>query len=554
MVFVEYENEVEEESGRVRALLEKLRIDAEVLVFYLASGHLNTYELIIHGETSDIDTEIIVNEALKNEEWWDDLQTFRRQAGHMSASQEFTQLAHILDVTGGRPGAYNPHEDGGGARRQSMAEVAEMPKKPDIAILSKLGVSMGIHTTHINDDVLQESESDTDYESDMNTSITDEEYGLGVQGLDDPFVATPQPDTVDPLRRPLLSGARGGSESSPKAGSSGKFPRGRRPPPPNNPSSTTAPAYGTMTSSQTLADRQEPPAGRRIPEVTEIGASPPKDAGGPARIESFPVLDPLQVPEFPSGSSHRSRSMSPSRGGKLTPSGGMTPARPSFSRQSSAARFSSRPVPETQITTEAEGSKISFAPSASTPATPRMERPAFSRQSSLGKFSSRPMPETKVSVGGDDGARTISFAAQPTTYQSHSRHHSRQGSQYSITGGQGGDTTRSIPEYSELPKTGVGETSTGNMDSESAFSGQDDLSLSFNDLPSRAQHLILNELMQQHSKDTAVLMTTLPIPSEGTSLDEMSTIQYLSDVEVLCNELPPTLMVLSNNMTVTVSL
>jgi potassium/chloride transporter 9 len=80
------------------------------------------------------------------------------------------------------------------------------------------------------------------------------------------------------------------------------------------------------------------------------------------------------------------------------------------------------------------------------------------------------------------------------------------------------------------------------------------LALSFNDLPSRAQHLILNELMRQNSRDTAVIMSTLPIPAEGTSHDNAATVQYLSDVEVLCNELPPTLMVLSNNMTVTVSI
>jgi len=80
------------------------------------------------------------------------------------------------------------------------------------------------------------------------------------------------------------------------------------------------------------------------------------------------------------------------------------------------------------------------------------------------------------------------------------------------------------------------------------------LALSFNDLPSRAQHLILNELMRRNSADTAVLMTTLPVPSEGTCLDEETTIRYLSDIEVLCNELPPILMVLSNSMTVTVNL
>jgi potassium/chloride transporter 9 len=80
------------------------------------------------------------------------------------------------------------------------------------------------------------------------------------------------------------------------------------------------------------------------------------------------------------------------------------------------------------------------------------------------------------------------------------------------------------------------------------------VALSFNDLPSRAQHLILNELMRQNSKNTAVLLTTLPIPIEGTYRDTDRTIQYLSDVELLCHDLPPTLLVLSNNMTVTVSL
>ena len=76
----------------------------------------------------------------------------------------------------------------------------------------------------------------------------------------------------------------------------------------------------------------------------------------------------------------------------------------------------------------------------------------------------------------------------------------------------------------------------------------------FNDLPSRAQHLILNELMRQNSGDSAVILTTLPIPEEGTSKSEEASLKYLSDIEVLCHELPPVLLVLSNNMTVTVSL
>jgi potassium/chloride transporter 9 len=78
--------------------------------------------------------------------------------------------------------------------------------------------------------------------------------------------------------------------------------------------------------------------------------------------------------------------------------------------------------------------------------------------------------------------------------------------------------------------------------------------LSFNDLPCRAQHLILNELIRQNSEDTAVVFTTLPSPVEGTSRSEVESVKFISDLEVLCLELPPTLLVHSNSMTVTMNL
>lgn len=78
--------------------------------------------------------------------------------------------------------------------------------------------------------------------------------------------------------------------------------------------------------------------------------------------------------------------------------------------------------------------------------------------------------------------------------------------------------------------------------------------LSFNDLPSRAQHLILNELMIKHSSETAVLFTTLPSPSQGTAQDEEESESYLSNLEVLWDGLPPCLLVHSNSMTVTMNL
>lgn len=118
-----------------------------------------------------------------------------------------------------------------------------------------------------------------------------------------------------------------------------------------------------------------------------------------------------------------------------------------------------------------------------------------------------------------------------------------------------------VADYRARQRVGGG----GNDDNDNSGTGSSyctqDLALSFNDLPSRAQHLILNELMlQQSGRDddevggSAVIFTTLPIPDKGTHRNERDSVQYLSDVELLCQGLPPVLMILSNNMTVTVSL
>jgi potassium/chloride transporter 9 len=90
--------------------------------------------------------------------------------------------------------------------------------------------------------------------------------------------------------------------------------------------------------------------------------------------------------------------------------------------------------------------------------------------------------------------------------------------------------------------------------SASGYPQQASVALSFNELPSRAQHLILNELMAKYSEETAVIFTTLPSPLEGTAESEAASQSYLSDLSVLWQGLPPTLLVHSNSMTVTLNL
>ncbi|KAK6205573.1 putative ion transporter [Scheffersomyces amazonensis] len=80
--------------------------------------------------------------------------------------------------------------------------------------------------------------------------------------------------------------------------------------------------------------------------------------------------------------------------------------------------------------------------------------------------------------------------------------------------------------------------------------------LSFNDLPAKGQHLILNELMKVHSsKDqTEVIFSTLPAPSIGTHLDEDDSLQYTNNLAIWLHDLPPILLLNSQTVTVTTAL
>jgi potassium/chloride transporter 9 len=98
-VFVEYETDVDEERERVTTLLKNLRIEAEVLVFWLANGDLKMYEVIVNGRDDGVldQTSRDVDFSLEDERWWQDIKRLRQPAG-MSASQELAQATDILEA------------------------------------------------------------------------------------------------------------------------------------------------------------------------------------------------------------------------------------------------------------------------------------------------------------------------------------------------------------------------------------------------------------------------------------------------------------------------
>jgi len=80
------------------------------------------------------------------------------------------------------------------------------------------------------------------------------------------------------------------------------------------------------------------------------------------------------------------------------------------------------------------------------------------------------------------------------------------------------------------------------------------IDLDFNILPAKAQYLILNDLIRSYSEDTAVVFTTLPAPAPGTYQDEEKSVEYVSGLELLCEDIPPVLLIHSNSLVVTLAL
>jgi len=479
-VFVEYESEVEEERGRVKALLDKLRIDAQVLVFYLASGNLSTYETVIHGHFTNPETDNLVNECLKKEEWWEDLQAYR---GSRSAreDQEFASIAHVMGSASGRPGPYNPPSDPRERRRHSLAQLAELPKKPSMSQLVKWGVNMGIHTQNLPSSVFDSSDSDLDGDSDSDSdSFEADAHFTDLESI---------PSADDAARRPLLA---------------------------------------TVRRRRSFADVFARAKGQRREKKLKRAQSPTKGSYGT-----------MSERRHSDAGAEANRQGSKGSASSQTPRGILKPERPPLSRHgSSAPRFSSNLVPQMTITNEdGAGPRIMFAE-----AEARTERPTFSRQSSYGRGSGAERSSgTTTPVD-----KRVSFAETAPDTKSPAR--SRRSS-ISRGSDSGGDASLDIPGLLASYQLSADDDNKNG----SSYSTQG-LSLSFNDLPGRAQHLILNELMRQNSSDTAVMLTTLPIPQENTCQSEEASLAYLSDVEVLCNGLPPVLLVLSNHMTVTVSL
>jgi solute carrier family 12 (potassium/chloride transporters), member 9 len=439
-VFVEYETDVGEEKARVTSLLENLRIKAEVMVFWLASGSLNSYNFVVNGQDVDDDAKEQVNKVLEDEAWWQDLQRLRGNpaSGEISAVDALSIADDIA-----WPASSLPRRDGAIIRFEGLRKILAGPRKrSSFGNLSSLGVSLSMRTSRIDDDMLSRHAS---HPSDSERSDSEDELDTDEEEVSDEDHTEEEDSHMH--------------QSTESLGRSGK----------SKSSSKKSHSKNSSKKSSRASSRLSNHGAKHQDEDLEMGFND----------------DLLDSDE--SNERHRGRRSEGQGSDDASPRQGLT-------------------VPRDR---------------------PRSISPSF---------TSSPVPPAKVAEDEGPGP-SIMFADEP-----HPRR--RQESDHAATEAR---QTTSIYQRTR-------DDSTGPQSFASGFPASGSIPISFNDLPSRAQHLILNELISQNSDDTAVIFTTLPAPSEGTFKDEGDSLSYVSDLEVLAGGLPPTLLVHSNSMTVTTNL
>lgn len=434
-VFVEYESDVEEERRRVKTLLQNLRINAEVLVFWLASGDIKSYQVIVNdgGLTAGKDVEAEIDRVLKDEEWWQDVQKLRGRRGTPSAMDDLREFQGLLDTAPSWPSSSfrSNRQESNVERFEGLRKLLHSPRRR--ASVGELGVRPGMRTHRLHDDLVHRHASYASASEDSEDSAEDERNVFG-----------------------------GDSDDN---------------------ASSKANRSGTSTESFKLDDDVV------LPTTSSIGMNRRRSESDFARST---VRDSSRTIGFPQPDGLHGSTTSPSVD----------------------------PVKSTGQSQSTDLIKKQTAPTESK--APVRSRPHYGRRPSAGKFSSRKVPQTKVATEDGIGPSIMFMETNSPSGRPHQSIYYRN------------------PSSESNPATG--------------FPFQQSVPLSFNDLPCRAQHLILNELMQQQSGDTAVLFTTLPSPLEGTWQSMDDSLSYLSDLEVLCEGLPPVLLIHSNSMTVTMNL
>lgn len=493
-VFVEYESDVEEEQGRVEALLTNLRIEAEVMVFWLASGDLKTYEVIVNGKGDEYVEELeMVDEAMGDDEWWQELSEMRR-----SGVDDFDGLS-VRKSAGNMSDAVSLSSGLGPQQAERLERILRnRGRRPSMGNLSRLGVSLSMQTHRLDPKLVAaiphaesaENSDASDSEDDSHDVYEEAESHRGrSEGSASDEEESAEDDAEDVMSSsPQQSRVRAAEEAwlLEQAGV---------------PSSTAVPQSHTRNHHEDddddgqISPHSEPSSRPLSAHNTPTSHPPPTEPATPLPPPTTNDTDPAESP------ADTLPALPPPRP-RATPQ-----TRPQASRHKSFPTLSSAVMPRATVATE-EGPGPSIMFSVPSPPARQAANPLHSIYDRYARAQRGP-------------------PAPP-------RARDRSGSMHSVTPSLAASSAAasSVPlGFNALPCRAQ--------------------YLVLNELMRRHSGLGLEP---GGGGATAVVFTTLPAPAPGTCESDDESLRYLGDLEALCRGLPPVLMVHSKSMSVTMSL
>ncbi|PWN46609.1 hypothetical protein IE53DRAFT_20544 [Violaceomyces palustris] len=525
-VFVENEWEIEDERKRVRSLLDNLRIPASLRVFSLDSGSILSYQSIVLGRRSVSEEHEL---ALKGDPWWEALKQLRKdeeRRARAAAKRKSQPPAQAI------PNA--PSETRKQTKREQRLLGVSLPAEH--LAFYKQNIRLGL--AHPRSRLRGDGESDVDSDDSDDSSLEDE---LALLSEDDEWFGNGK-------------GGLGLRRSSTISGgiSSGRAKYGKRP------------RSFSLGGSSGLPD--DPISRPLLSTSTSTTSITTEAIGGYGSLSSSQrTATPETVREEAArrgqgvGSGSSTLSDNTPRGSYLANGKGLLTGRPEtlappLQREASIesdreATLKASDRNKIQAKLSAQNVRETLSRSSS----------SYSSTSSVGSHGSDMDADLDLDLDlerDDRGGRSISSSLTARSAIGKKvvvpKSRQRQSSISSLYGhGRARSEEGAAPgDAPSRRRKDIRHVSAPNPTIEA-----DPLAVSFNELPNKAQYLILNELIRVNSSAaTSVVLTALPAPEPGTSQDELKSHKYLEQLESLFTGGPPVLGVHAKTLTMTMSL
>lgn len=552
-VFVEHASEIEEERKRIRALLDNLRIPASLRVFCLADQSVTTYQTIVHGSNA---AAVEVDEALRGDPWWETLKELRRN-DERRARAEAKRKSQALSPAKAIPSSGAAGQAGDAPRKQSKRELklfgVSLPAEH--LAFHKQNIRLGLaHPRARRDDGEDgegSSDSDSEFEDELAMLSEDDDWlvdGPGRRGLAIRRASTLEPNShsskvKNHRPRAYSIGGSAGLPDDPVTAASRPLLGS-----PQTTSGSIATSYGTLSSSQRTAT---PANVRSASNGSLLGTSYASTDSSMTPRASVPYSEerpsPLRQGLVPN-------SQASAGDGEEEDENAATLK--ASERQKLQAQLKRGREPETISNTTPTKSKaaavgLGIAPDA---ITPRSKSKMEKRQSSYASSTASSDTGSGSSSGAeyDSKSRLLSSSSSKTKHSS-----SRKASLPRHPRSRSEETSATTPQNpSPVAMRRMQRPPPPPSNRVSGIYSTDLPVISFNELPNKAQYLILNELIRLNSDraTTGVVLTALPAPEVGTSEDELKSLRYLEQLESLFAGGPPILGVHAKTLTMTMSL